>query len=100
MEGEVSAAAEKADRAILGIVHGSDLNRADAALIASLIASPYLLRRQRQPLLDHARAARPRFVKSRRRQGCVRCTGLRLLMFCGPKADGDPPVSPRERIRP
>jgi len=77
-------------------VRGSDLNGADAALIAS----PYLLRRQRQPLLDHAKAARPRFVKSRRRQCYVRCTGLRLLMFCGPQADGDPPVSARERIRP
>ena len=92
----MSAAAEKADRAILGIVRGSDLDRADTALIRS----PYLLRRQRQPSLDRARAARPRFVKSRRSQVCVRCTGLRLLILCGPQGDGDPPVSPRERIRP
>jgi hypothetical protein len=91
----VSAAAEKADRAILGTVRGSDLDPANAVLIRS----PYLLRWQRQPSLDHARAARPRFVKSRRRQGCVRCTGLRLLILCGPQGDGDPPVSARERIR-
>jgi hypothetical protein len=95
MEGEMSAAAEKADRAILGIVPGSDLNRADAALIAS-----YLLRWRPQPSLDHARVARPRFVKSGRHQGCVRHKGLRLLILCGPQGNGDPPVSPRESIRP
>ena len=92
----MSAAAEKADRAILGTVRGSDLDRADALLVRS----PYVLRWQRQPSLDHARVARPRFVKSGRRQGCVRHKGLRLLILCGPQGNGDPPVSPRESIRP